>query len=103
MIINTVNPGFCDTDLWRNAPWPLETIIRFFAYYIGRTSEMGSRTLMWAVFAGEQSHGRYSGDCMVRDESNFAKSEEGHTIGRKTYGELLAILESVEPGISETV
>jgi NAD(P)-dependent dehydrogenase (short-subunit alcohol dehydrogenase family) len=103
VVINTVNPGFCDTDLWRNAPWPLNSIIGFVARFVARTSEMGSRTLMWAVFAGDQSHGRYTGDCMLRDESNFVKSEEGYIIGRKVFGELLTILDPAAPGIAQNI
>ncbi|KAI1845844.1 hypothetical protein JX265_011260 [Neoarthrinium moseri] len=103
IVLNTVNPGFCDTDLWRNAPWPLLPILKFMARHVGRTPEMGSRTLMWAVFAGDETHGAYSGDCMLHDMSALARSEDGHATGRRAYGELLNILESVVPGISGNI
>jgi retinol dehydrogenase 12 len=103
VVINTVNPGFCDTDLWRNAPWPLRNILALLGKYVGRTPEMGSRILMWAVFVDEESHGKYIGDCMIREESNLVRSKEGQVVGQKLFRELLAVLESAAPGISEDI
>lgn len=103
VIVNTVNPGFCDTDLWRNAPWPLKSILSFSAYYVGRTKEMGSRILMWAVFAGDESQGKYSSDCTIREPCNFIISDEGHIVGRKVYNEVLAYLELAMPSVSKNI
>jgi len=59
VIINTLNPGMCDTGIthelegFRYVFWQI--LLKVFA----RTPEVGSRTLMAAVEAGEESHGQY--------------------------------------------
>jgi retinol dehydrogenase 12 len=103
VVINSVNPGFCNTDIWRNAPWPIKLVLSFFGWLFGRSPEVGARTLMFAMLAGEESQGKYTGDCMIRDPSPLVCSKEGWVMGRKAYAELLGILESIVPGIRENV
>ncbi|KAI0132896.1 short-chain dehydrogenase/reductase-like protein [Xylariales sp. AK1849] len=103
IILNSVNPGYCRTEIGRNASFPVGLLLKLFGYLLARSPEMGSRTLMSAVFAGKETHGRYMGDCMLHDESRLVRSEEGYEAGRKAYAELLALLEGVAPGISSNV
>jgi hypothetical protein len=35
--------------------------------FMGRTAEMGSRTLLHAAFAGKESHGKYVSACEIRE------------------------------------
>lgn len=103
LLINTVNPGFCLTELYRDVPFPIGMIMRCLLYLFGRTPEMGSRNLVAAAVAGEETHGKYIADCVITNPSRFVQSEEGHETGKRAYDELLDILESVSPGISETI
>jgi len=34
---------------------------------MGRTAEMGSRTLIYGLKAGQESHGKYLTECEVRE------------------------------------
>ncbi len=55
VIINYTNPGLCHSELARDGPLILH-IVKFF---LARTTEVGSRTLVNAVETGPESHGQY--------------------------------------------
>lgn len=66
MVVNYVNPGLCSTNLDRNAKLGLRIQIIVGRMIMGRTAEMGSRTLLHGVAAGEESHGEYLTECDVK-------------------------------------
>lgn len=61
VIINYLNPGLCHSELARGSPWWLH-VMKFF---LARTTEHGSRSLVNAVEGGEGTHGQYLSDCEV--------------------------------------
>lgn len=103
IIINSLNPGFCNTDIFRHAPFALRFIIRSGLQILGRTSEMGSRTLMAAAAAQRQSHGKYMDSCVLREPSSLVVSEEGRALQKRVYTELMDTLEDIEPGITRNI
>ena len=62
VIINTLNPGLCDTGIAHELEGFKDVFWRILLKIFGRTAEVGSRTLMAAVEAGEESHGQYMDD-----------------------------------------
>ena len=78
IIVNTVNPGFCHSSLTRHISglgmWLSKLIL-------ARSSEQGSRQLIWASIGGkdniDQLHGAYISSMQVREPSDFVISEEG--------------------------
>jgi len=81
LIVNSVNPGYCISSLRNNmggvrawAAWLLEKAV-------ARTSEEGSRQLIWACLGGkdnvEELHGAYISGLHVTEPSNYVISEEG--------------------------
>lgn len=103
VIVNALNPGFCRTDLFRHAPLLLSFILKFGVRIIGRTTEMGSRTLVAAAAAGRESHGGYLDSCVLREPSTLVVSEEGGVLQKRVYDELMEILEDIQPGITDNV
>lgn len=103
VIVNCVNPGFCRTSLFRHAAFPLNYIVKLTLLGLGRDAEMGSRTLMSAAAADRQSHGKYMDSCEVREPSSLCTSQEGETLQIRIYEELVEILESIHPNISQNV
>jgi retinol dehydrogenase 12 len=103
VIVNTLSPGLCRSQLFRHAPWPVSWFMPISLYLLGRTLEMGSRTLVAAASAGEETHGKYMVDCKVHAESSFVRSEEGRAVQKKVFEELLGILENVHPGIRANI
>jgi hypothetical protein len=67
VIVNLVNPGLCKTELARNAPIVVYIIISIMRLLLGRTSEEGSRNLLYAGVAGTASHGKYVSACQVQE------------------------------------
>lgn len=61
IVVNFVNPGLCHSELGREAGLGLK-IAKFF---LARTTEAGSRTLVSAASAGTESHGQYLSSCRV--------------------------------------
>ena len=101
VILNVLNPGLCHSQLSRDSGWFL-TITKFF---LARTTEVGSRTLVAAAAAGQESHGKYMTDGLVDDSalSDFVRSEDGKRASEKVWKELIEILESIQPGITNNV
>jgi NAD(P)-dependent dehydrogenase (short-subunit alcohol dehydrogenase family) len=64
VIINSINPGLCVTNLGRNAPQELKDRLKEMWAQSGRTAECGSRTLLAAAVGGPDSHGSYMDDCV---------------------------------------
>ena len=81
LIVNTVNPGFCHSELTRNVTglqawdmWLRKTLL-------ARTTEQGSRQLIWACIGGkdniDQLRGAYISSMQIREPSDTVISEEG--------------------------
>lgn len=98
VIVNMLNPGLCHSELAREAGMAL-SIMKFF---LARSTEVGSRTLVASALAGPESHGKYMDDGVVAEEelSPFVRSEEGGKVASKVWKELSEILEKTEPGIT---
>jgi retinol dehydrogenase 12 len=103
IIINTVNPGYCVSELQRHATPVLYFFLKLGGLILARTTEAGSRTLFAGAVAGEESHGMYMSDCKVKEPSAFVRSEDGVKTQTKVYEQLLKLLEGMEPGITKNV
>jgi retinol dehydrogenase-12 len=98
IIINAVNPGLCHSGLMRE----VGGIGYVFKLILGaRTTEVGARTLVSAALMGEESHGKYLSDCMIKAPSPFVTSAEGQETQKRVWKELKEILEGIQPGISK--
>jgi NAD(P)-dependent dehydrogenase (short-subunit alcohol dehydrogenase family) len=97
VIINLVNPGLCVSQLMRE----LSPLLRFFVRLIfrARSTEVGSRTLVHAASAGEETHGQYLGDCKIKDPAPLVLSPKGKEVQRRIWKELSEKLEEIQPGI----
>ncbi|KAF2482889.1 short-chain dehydrogenase/reductase [Neohortaea acidophila] len=99
VILNYLNPGLCHSELGRDAGWSLYLL----KMALARSTEVGSRTLVCAAVAGEESQGKYMHDGKVDESalSPFVRSQDGEEAGRKVWGELKGILEGVQKGVTE--
>ena len=61
VVINTLNPGFCHSELARETGLGM----KIFKFLLARTTEVGSRTLVHAAMAGRETHGQYLSDCKI--------------------------------------
>jgi hypothetical protein len=65
VIINTVHPGLCKTDIFRHNVGLAKFIMDALVTWLAWTSEEGSRTLVHGVIAGPESHGIMLDECKV--------------------------------------
>jgi len=103
IVLNTVNPGLCHSSLARDIVGVKGLFFALFKLILARTTEVGSRTLVAAASAGDESHGQYMSDCVVVPPSEFVRSEEGQKTQQRVYEELMDILEKIQPGITKNI
>ncbi|KND93569.1 Retinol dehydrogenase 12 [Tolypocladium ophioglossoides CBS 100239] len=103
VIVNALDPGLCRTQLFRRWSFPLSWIIWFAFSVLGRDPEMGSRTLVAAALAGEETHGRWMSDCTLQVWPKVMEGKQGERLADKIWGELAEVLEGIEPGVMENV
>ena len=102
VIINFLNPGLCHSELARDAGWGLYLLKAVLA----RTTEHGSRTLVHASMAGEESHGQYMSNCEVSEVAPLVQkdeAEQGGKLQKRVWDEIVAKLESIQPGVTKNV
>lgn len=101
VVLNLVSPGLCHSELAREAGLSL----RVTKFFLARSTEVGSRTLVAAAAAGGASHGKYMSDGVVREEelSPFVRSADGDRAAERVWGELVDILEEAHPGVTKNI
>jgi retinol dehydrogenase-12 len=63
VVLNTVNPGFCKSDLAREHAG---SAFKVFESVMARSGEEGARNLVVATAAGRESHGKYISDGVIK-------------------------------------
>lgn len=98
IILNTLNPGLCHSELTRESGISL-TILKAL---LARTTEVGSRTLFHGAVASQESHGTYMSDGKVAQDrlSPFVTSEDGKLAAAKVWKQLSSILEAIQSGVT---
>lgn len=87
----------------RHAQFPLNVFAWIGKLLLARTTEVGSRTLVAAAAAGEESHGVYMADCAVSEPSKYVRSEKGKNAQIRVYAEVMEALEKIAPGITKNI
>ncbi|KAH8901080.1 putative short-chain dehydrogenase [Thozetella sp. PMI_491] len=96
VIINVVNPGFCKSELAREANGVQRVMMNIMKLLLARTTEQGSRTLLNAAFSGPDSHGCYMSSCKPRDDMipEWLMGKTGAEKQQRVWGDLLAELQA---------
>ena len=97
-VMNYMNPGFCHSSLMREIG-AVQYVLKFIAG--ARTTEVGSRTLVYAATAGDKSRGSYVSNCQVEEPAPWVTSEEGRKAQGQVWRELKENLEAIEPGVTK--
>lgn len=110
VVITTVCPGLCRTNLGRDFSSPMKVVNGVFQYFFARTAEQGSRTIVSGAALGADSHGEFwSHDVFFRlvdlftghpkqftDRSDrkgeLVTSVEGKNLQQRTWSEILEVL-----------
>ncbi|KAJ3548303.1 hypothetical protein NM208_g1077 [Fusarium decemcellulare] len=97
IIINTTNPGLCKSELGGGEHGlPFKIISFLFA----RSTEVGSRNLVYSASAGIESHGQYLDRCKIQEPATVITGATGMATQQRVWDELMAKLEKIQPGIA---
>ncbi|KAH7303661.1 hypothetical protein B0I35DRAFT_446378 [Stachybotrys elegans] len=101
VVVNMVDPGFCQSDLLREKGWelPVRMMMGVADKVLARSPEMGARTYTMAANAGVESHGMYLEDCELSTPSQIVNTGDGIELQKRAWNELVEILNSAVPGI----
>ncbi|KXL50276.1 hypothetical protein M433DRAFT_84226 [Acidomyces richmondensis BFW] len=98
--LNFVNPGWCHSDLGREHE---NAAFLFMRKLLGRTTEVGSRTLVHAGLSGPQTHGKYLSDCKITRCAPLVEGTKGPELQRQVWNQLAEKLNCIEPGITKVL
>ncbi|KAF4553022.1 Short chain dehydrogenase-like protein 27 [Elsinoe fawcettii] len=97
-ILVSVCPGACRTNIW-NGKGPLSYMIRPLMWYIGRTAEEGSRTLVSAATLGEEAKGGFWFNDKLNEEWPNISKDTFEKTKKRDWEDCLNLLEGVEPQV----
>jgi len=107
VIVTAVNPGYCKSELRRHLPFVIRTFDRIMEALLARTSEEGSRQLLWAVIGGVgrefELRGGYVSQADLQEVSDYVLNDEGAVVQTRLWDESVEILSRVEPKFESNV
>ncbi|KAI9801755.1 MAG: hypothetical protein M1825_003127 [Sarcosagium campestre] len=103
VIINTLNPGFCRSNIMREAKGAFKVYLAGLRSLLARSTEVGSRTLVAGIVAGPESHGEYMHDCVVGEVGVNVSDTKGQQLQKRVWQEASQQLESIQPGILQNI
>lgn len=93
VVVNSVTPGFCKTDLSRHMHGVMAFAIGAAEMLLGRTAQDGARCLVDAVVTkGGETHQKYLSEMQIKPESKLVRSVEGERLQKKVWDETIALL-----------
>ena len=89
VIVTAVNPGYCKSELRRHLPFVVRIFDRVMEALLARTSEEGSRQLLWAAVGGVgrefELRGGYVNKADLQEVSDYVLSDEGAVVQARLW------------------
>ena len=67
VVIDMISPGLVYTDLDRHGDCATKIAMVVMRAFMGRTAHVASRTVLHGISAGEEAHGKYLSECLIRE------------------------------------
>ncbi|KAJ7354473.1 hypothetical protein DFH08DRAFT_922857 [Mycena albidolilacea] len=103
LIVNTVNPGFCVSELRRDLPAPISWIMAIMEAIMAFSTEEGSRQLVFGAVGPGALRGEYINQSQVEEASDFVIGPVGQKVEGQLWDEMIEILGKVDPRVLKTV
>ncbi|KAH9177633.1 hypothetical protein EDB89DRAFT_2218277 [Lactarius sanguifluus] len=107
IIVISVNPGYCKSQLSRHLPLATRIAVSIMAAVLARTTEQGSRQLVWAAVGGAgrefELRGNYVSKANLQEVSDYVLSDDGAVAQRRIWEESVEILSRVDPKFESIV
>ncbi|KAF7298638.1 Retinol dehydrogenase 12 [Mycena indigotica] len=105
VVVNTVTPGMCKTELARDLPVILRPLVWLMHTLLGFTAEQGSRQLIFGAVAEpahpEKLHGQFIMGSKPTEPSDFVLSDLGKKSEELLWEEVVEILDKVDPKVKQ--
>ncbi|KAH9907279.1 hypothetical protein F4778DRAFT_721249 [Xylariomycetidae sp. FL2044] len=100
VVVNMVAPGLCSTGLGRDATLFTKLLHGLYRTMMARSAEVGSRTYLHGLVAGEESHGKLLSGCKIKEYwvPDWVTNAEGRRLQETIWKELTERLEGVHAG-----
>lgn len=89
VIVTAVNPGYCISELRQQLPFVIRIFDRIMEALLARTTEEGSRQLVWAAIGGVgrefELRGGYVSKADLQEVSDYALSDEGAVVQTRLW------------------
>ncbi|CAK5267280.1 unnamed protein product [Mycena citricolor] len=106
VVIDAVNPGFCRSELNREAVGLAGILFAIMQLLLAHTTEEGSRQLIYAALAegtGEKLRGQFVTNYGVSEVSDFVLTPMGVKLQDRLWDDLIDILQKVDPKVGDVV
>ncbi|KAF4991029.1 hypothetical protein FDECE_14178 [Fusarium decemcellulare] len=100
VIVVSVCPGLCKSDIARDAPWAMRKIDAVWKALYARSPEEGSRTLVSGILLEESAHGGFWTNDRISTPSLLVTSTEGKARSAQLWGEIMKELQKQNQEIS---
>lgn len=90
--------SMCHSELTREFNTP---IVRIVQNTFARTTEAGSRTIVYGASLGPESHGQYVPDCKIGTPVGVCQKQEAGEIQTKLWEELKEKLEAIQLDVTK--
>lgn len=89
VIVSSVNPAYCVSDLRRALSFPEAQFAALGDYLLAHTTEQGSRQLVWAAIGGEgredELRGAYVSEAKPAEPSDFVIGKDGKVMQERIW------------------
>jgi hypothetical protein len=89
VIVTAVNPGYCKSQLARYTSLVTRMFLKIMEVTLARTTEEGSRQLVWAAVGGAgrefELRGGYVSTASLQEVSDYALSDEGTVVQSRLW------------------
>ncbi|KAJ3014450.1 hypothetical protein HKX48_005134 [Thoreauomyces humboldtii] len=101
VIVTSINPGLCLSDLVRNAPPEFQTALKAKSM----PTEEGAKNIAYGSVADIKDKGAYISEMEVADakRSEFSQSAEGKDLEKKLWAEMAQLWIKLDPSVKETL
>ncbi|KAI1626043.1 hypothetical protein EDD37DRAFT_626225 [Exophiala viscosa] len=93
VVITLVNPGLCRSNLDRSMNVVAQWLLYGFRLIAGRSTEVGSRTLVYGACTGPESHGEFMSDGQNQNVEPWIYTETGNKAQRKVFEQTMRVLD----------
>ena len=92
VIINTVCPALCRTNLGRDFSGIMKTGVGLFQLVMARSAEQGARSYVSGVLLGSEGHGGFWSHDALYKKGDLVTSEKGKVLQKRVWKEIIEIL-----------